>query len=63
MLLLPGDQLWVGTEDGKVWVYDAWTEQLQGSFRAAAGAIAAMAAVGDEVKKRGGAGTGPAFGH
>jgi hypothetical protein len=50
MLLLPGDQLWVGTEDGRVWIYDAWTEQLQGSFRAAAGAISAMAAVGGEVR-------------
>lgn len=46
MLLLPDNRIWVGTDDGRVYVFDGTTEAQLSVFKAAPSAINSFAAVG-----------------
>jgi hypothetical protein len=48
MLLLPDNRLWVGCEDGRVFVFDAVTEALLTSFKAQGGAVKSLAVLGSK---------------
>jgi hypothetical protein len=46
MLVLPDGRLWVGCEDGRVFMFDGAAESQLGLVKAAAGAITSMALLG-----------------
>jgi hypothetical protein len=46
MLVLPDGRLWVGCEDGRLFMFDGAGESQLGIVKAAAGAISAMALLG-----------------
>lgn len=46
MLALPDGRLWVGCEDGRLFIFDGASEAQLGVVKAAAGAISAMALLG-----------------
>jgi hypothetical protein len=46
MLALPDSRLWVGCEDGRLFMFDGAAETQLGVVKAAAGAISAMALLG-----------------
>jgi hypothetical protein len=46
MLVLPDGRLWVGCEDGRLFIFDGAAESQLGVVKAAAGAIVSMALLG-----------------
>lgn len=57
MLLLPDNRLWVGCDDGRVFIFDGSTEAQLGVVKAAAGAINAMALLGSTSRGSSSSGT------